>query len=183
MSIRTFPFGMRQPLRNLTDAEVQIIKKEIKRIEADESVFVIDTVKPRKTLYDEVSDKVYVGSNVFPDLENPSDMTDKLSVACVLAHEYYGHRSMRDEYLKEDEDTSMTSLDEFKASFLAYKNTPNLTDEEREMLLYQAYETAKNGNLENEIKICQEIIKQMNKKAFEEQDEENKNQEHKGLHL
>ena len=175
MSFRTFPFGMRQPLRNLTDEEVQIIKKEIKRIEADESVFVIDTVKPRKTLYDEVSDKVYVGSNVFPDLENPSDTTDKLSVACVLAHEYYGHRSMRDEYLKEDEDTSMTSLDEFKASFLAYKNTPNLTDEEREMLLYQAYETAKNGNLENEIKMCQEIIKQMNKKAFEEQDEENKN--------
>lgn len=49
MSIRTFPFGMRQPLRNLTDEEVQIIKKEIKRIEADESVFVIDTEKPRKT--------------------------------------------------------------------------------------------------------------------------------------
>ena len=168
MSIRTFPFGMRQPLRNLTDAEIQIIKKEIKRIEADESVFVIDTKKPRKTLYDEVSDKVYVGSNVFPDLENPSDMTDKLSVACVLAHEYYGHRSMRDEYLKEDENTPMTSLDEFKASFLAYKNTPNLTDEESEMLLYQAYEIAKNGSLENEIKICQEIIKQMNKKAFEE---------------
>ena len=71
MSIRTFPFGMRQPLRNLTDEEVQIIKIEIKRIEADESVFVIDTKKPRKTLYDEISDKVYVGSNVFPDLDNP----------------------------------------------------------------------------------------------------------------
>ena len=160
MSIRTFPFGMRQPLRNLTNEEVQIIKKEIKRIEADESVFVIDIEKPRKTLYDEISDKVYVGSNVFPDLENPSNMTDKLTVACVLAHEYYGHRSMRDEYLKEDEDTSMTSLDEFKASFIAYKNTPNLTDEEREMLLYQAYETAKEGDLEEEIKMCQEIIKQ-----------------------
>ena len=90
---------------------------------------------------------------------------------------------MRDEYLKEETDTTNTALDEFKASFLAYKNTPNLTDEEREMFLYQAYETAKNGNLENEIKMCQEIIKQMNKKAFEEQDEENKNQEHKGLRL
>ena len=164
MSIRTFPFGMRQPLRNLTDEEVQIIKQEIKRIEADETVFIIDTMKPRKTLYDEVSDKVYVGSNVFPDLENPSNMTDKLSVACVLAHEYYGHRSMRDEYLEENEDTSMTPLDEFKASFLAYKNAPNLTDEEREMLLYQAYETAKSGNLENEIKMCREIIRKNNEK-------------------
>ena len=36
----------------------------------------------------------------------------------------------------------------------------NLTDEERERLLYQAYETAKEGNLEKEIGMCQEIIKQ-----------------------
>ena len=170
MPIRTFPFGMRQPLRNLTSEEVQIIKKEIKRIEADESVFVIDTEKPRKTLYDELSDKVYVGSNVFPDLENPLNMTDKLTVACVLAHEYYGHRSMRDEYLKEEVDTTNSSLDEFKASFFAYKNTPNLTEDEREMLLYQAYETAKNGKLENEIKICQEIIRQNNRTIFESKD-------------
>ena len=165
---RAFSFGMRQPLRNLTDEEAQIIKKEIDRIEADASVFIIDTKKPRKTLYDEISDKVYVGSNVFPDLENPSNMTDKLSVACVLAHEYYGHRSMRSEYLNEDTDTSMTMLDEFKASFLAYKNTPNLTNEEREMLLYQAYETAKEGNLEEEIKMCKEIIKQFSENAFKD---------------
>ena len=167
-------------MRNLTDEEVQVIKREIKRIEADQSVFVIDTEKPRKTLYDEISDKVYVGSNVFPDLDNPSNMTDKLSVACVLAHEYYGHRSMRDEYLKEDEDTSMTPLDEFKASFLAYKNAPNLSVEEKEMLLYQAYETAKNGNLEKEIKMCHEIIKQLSEKTFDEIEEVDENQEHKG---
>lgn len=102
----------------------------------------------------------------------------------MLAHEYYGHRSMRDEYLKEDEDTSMTSLDEFKASFLAYKNTPNLTDEEREMLLYQAYETAKEGNLENEIKICQNVIKELKENIFENSDNNDENlNKPQGLHL
>ena len=180
---RNFAMGLRAGKRKITEDEKAFILKEIKRINADVDAFYIDEIGNQNTHYSQKTDLVVVGSNVFPDLENPSNMTDKLSVACVLAHEYYGHRSMREEYLKEETDTTNTALDEFKASFLAYKNTPNLTDEEREMLLYQAYETAKNGNLENEIEMCQEIIKQMNKKAFEEQDEENKNQEHKRLHL
>ena len=103
--------------------------------------------------------KVYVGSNVLPDNDNPDNMTDVLTVACVLAHEYYGHRSMRDKYINETEDSSMTSLDEFNVSFLAYKNAPNLTEEERMMLLEHAYEIAKDGNLTKEIEICKDIKK------------------------
>ena len=167
MKQHNFSMGLRRASRSISDEEVEFIYQEINRINANLSVFSIDKTGRAKTAYREVSDTIVVGSNVFPDLENPSNMTDKLSVACVLAHEYYGHRSLRDEYLKEETDTTNTALDEFKASFLAYKNTPNLTDEEREMLLYQAYETAKSGNLENEMKMCQEIIKQMNEKAFE----------------
>ena len=165
-----FDFSKSKAKLRVGDEEVDIIYKEIKRINADPSVFSIDRNGRAKTAYREVSDIIVVGSNVFPDLDNPINMTDKLSVACVLAHEYYGHRSMRDEYLKEEVDTTNSSLDEFKASFLAYKNTPNLTEEEREMLLYQAYETAKNGKLENEIKICQEIIRQNDRTIFESKD-------------
>lgn len=165
MEQRNFSMGLRRATKSLSDEEVEIIYKEIKRIKADPSVFSIDKTGRAKTAYREVSDRIVVGSNVFPDLENPSNMTDKLSVACVLAHEYYGHRSMREEYLKEDVDTTNTALDEFKASFLAYKNAPNLTDEEREMLLYQAYETAKSGDLEKEIKTCQDIIRRNNEKT------------------
>lgn len=170
MKEHNFSMGLRRATKSISDEEVDIIYKEIKRINADPSVFSIDRTGRAKTAYREVSDIIVVGSNVFPDLDNPTNMTDKLSVACVLAHEYYGHRSMRDEYLKEEVDTTNSSLDEFKASFIAYKNTPNLTEEEREMLLYQAYETAKNGKLENEIKICQEIIRQNNRTIFESKD-------------
>ena len=140
---RNYAMGLRRGNKFLSEEEIEFIKQEIERIKADAEVFSIDRTGRAKTAYREISDRIVVGSNVFPDLENPSNMTDKLSVACVLAHEDYGHRAMREEYLNEDEDTMNTALDEFKASFLAYKNTPNLTNEEREMLLYQAYETAK----------------------------------------
>ena len=63
-----------------------------------------------------------------------------MSVGAVLAHEYYGHRSMREEYLKEETDTTNTALDEFKASFLAYKNAPNLTDEENYEIVFTCAE-------------------------------------------
>ena len=165
---RNYAMGLRTGKRKITEEEKAFIIKEIKRINASEEVFYIDEDGNQKTHYSQKNDLVVVGSNVFPDLENPSNMTDKLSVACVLAHEYYGHRAMREEYIKENEDTTNTALDEFKASFLAYKNTPNLTNEEREMLLYQAYETAKEGNLEEEIKMCKEIIKQLNENVFKD---------------
>ena len=165
---RNYAMGLRRGNKFLSEEEIEFIKQEIERIKADPEVFSIDRTGRAKTAYREISDRIVVGSNVFPDLENPSNMTDKLSVACVLAHEYYGHRAMREEYLNEDEDTTNTAIDEFKASFLAYKNTPNLTNEEREMLLYQAYETAKEGNLEEEIKMCKELIKQFSENAFKD---------------
>ena len=55
----------------------------------------------------------------------------------------------------------MTPLDEFNASFLAYKNAPNLSEEERMMLLEHAYEIAKDGNLTKEIEICKDIKKNL----------------------
>ena len=165
---RNYAMGLRTGKRKITEEEKAFIIKEINRINASEESFYIDEDGNQNTHYSQKTDLVVVGSNVFPDLENPSNMTDKLSVACVLAHEYYGHRAMREEYLNEDEDTTNTALDEFKASFLAYKNTPNLTNEEREMLLYQAYETAKEGNLDEEIKMCKELIKQFSENVFKD---------------
>ena len=165
---RNYAMGLRRGNKFLSEEEIEFIKQEIERIKADPEVFSIDRTGHAKTAYREISDRIVVGSNVFPDLENSSNMTDKLSVACVLAHEYYGHRAMREEYLNEDEDTTNTAIDEFKASFLAYRNTPNLTNEEREMLLYQAYETAKEGNLEEEIKMCKELIKQFSENVFKD---------------
>ena len=122
----------------------------------------------RKTSYNQDLDGISIGSNVFPDLINPTNISDKLSVACVLAHEYYEHRSMREEYLKEEIDSTNSAIDEFNASFRAYKNTPNLTEDERNSLFMHAFEIAKTNMLKKEIEICNKIIE-----SFYETDEEN----------
>ena len=56
-----------------------------------------------------------------------------MSVGAVLAHEYYGHRAHRQEYLddyKKGHDFHSTPIwqDECRASIVAAKTAPNLTD-------------------------------------------------------
>lgn len=63
---------------------------------------------------------------------------DRMSSRAVLAHEYYGHyKSHPSEYDPGD------WRDEFRASYNAVVNTPNLTDEERAHLMLDAYDRAK----------------------------------------
>ena len=99
-----FSRGMRNTGSSpLTEKEIEYVKQEINRIEADESVFVFnDKVHHNGTCYCPEDDKVYITRNVFPDLKYGSDHPrDMLTVAAVLAHEYYGHRPNREEYLKD----------------------------------------------------------------------------------
>lgn len=108
----------------LTDEEIYFVKREIKRIEADESVFVFnDAEHLSKTCYNYIDDIVYVGRNVFPDTKygtlHPRDL---MSVRAVLAHEYYGHRSYRQEYLEDMRNNTHTVpewQDECRASITA----------------------------------------------------------------
>lgn len=65
-----------------------------------------------------------------------------MSAAAVLAHEYYGHRSYREEYLNDLEKGTKSILmweDECRASVTAAKITPNLTPEERRDLILDAF--------------------------------------------
>lgn len=132
----------------LTDKEIEKLKEEIKRIEADESVFVFnDEAHPENTCYNCTVDKVYVSRNVFPDTQYGSIYPrDIMSAAAVLAHEYYGHRPYRDEYLN-DLETGAESVplweDECRASITAAKITPNLTPKERQDLILDAVFRAK----------------------------------------
>lgn len=144
ISEKEMPNGMRNMSKvPLTDEEIEKLKEEIKRIGADESVFVFnDEVHSGNACYNCVVDKVYVSRNVFPDTRYGSiHPRDIMSAAAVLAHEYYGHRSYRDEYLN-DLETGAKSVplwkDECRASITAAKITPNLTPKERRDLILDA---------------------------------------------
>ena len=112
------------------------VKSEIRRIEADESVFVFNDEDHQNgsTCYNFIDDKIYVTRNVFPDTKYGSTHPrDIMSVGAVLAHEYYGHRAHRQEYLddyKKGHDFHSTPIwqDECRASIVAAKTAPNLTD-------------------------------------------------------
>ena len=87
--------GMRDMSRRpLSADEIDFVKSEIRRIEADESVFVFNDEDHQNgsTCYNFIDDKIYVTRNVFPDTKYGSTHPrDIMSVGAVLAHEYYGH--------------------------------------------------------------------------------------------
>ena len=129
--------GMRDMSRRpLSADEIDFVKSEIRRIEADESVFVFNDEDHQNgsTCYNFIDDKIYVTRNVFPDTKYGSTHPrDIMSVGAVLAHEYYGHRAHRQEYLddyKKGHDFHSTPIwqDECRTSIVAAKTAPNLTD-------------------------------------------------------
>lgn len=64
-----------------------------------------------------------------------------MSIAAVLAHEYYGHRTFRDEYLYDLRNKTITTSewkDEVRASITAAKITPNLERTEQVYLIQDA---------------------------------------------
>jgi len=125
--------------RVLTLGEIEHLKSEIAAIEADLSVFDFD--KNRYTGYFPPGDKILVAPNVFPDLnsDNPRDL---MSERAVLAHEYYGHRTHRNTSVPRG-----SWNDEFRASYIAAKNTPNLSDEDRRYLVLDALNRARESGV------------------------------------
>ncbi len=99
--------GMRNMSRTpLSEEEIAFVKSEINALGADEDVFVFNDERHilLSTCYNFYEDKVYVTRNVFPDDKYGSTHPrDLMSVRAVLAHEYYGHRTYRDEYLSDAE--------------------------------------------------------------------------------
>ena len=71
-----------------------------------------------------------------------------MSVGAVLAHEYFGHRPYRDEYLSDmeqgdDYHTTPIWQDECRASINAAKTAYNLTDKDKSNLVMDAIYRAK----------------------------------------
>ncbi len=144
--------GMRDISKTpLSDEEIALVKDEIKRIGADESVFVFNDEEHMgtSTCYNFVEDKIYVTRNVFPDNKYGSTHPrDLMSVGAVLAHEYFGHRPYRKEYLEDikygdDYHTTPVWQDECRASINAAKSARNLTEKDKCNLIMDAIYRAK----------------------------------------
>lgn len=140
----------------LTIDEIKSVISEIDRIGADRSIFVFNDEDhiEGSTCYNYFDDKVYVTRNVFPDDKYGSaHPRDIMSVGAVLAHEYYGHRAFRDEYLADatlgkDHKTTPVWQDECRASIYAAKTAKNLTDKDKADLIMDAiYRAQEYGQL------------------------------------
>ena len=141
MNVRAMANGLRRSfLTPLTEDDKNFIRQEIKAIKADPNAFeFVDYVR---TAYYSDEDKVVVSSNVFPSDDNSTNPTDMLSVRAVLAHEYYGHRRHRNTKVPAN-----AWNDEFRASYDAAKYCPNLSLEERAMLITDAMSRAKSAGV------------------------------------
>lgn len=144
--------GMRDTSKTpLSESEIEYVKSEIQRIGADLSVFVFNDEEhlSASTCYNFVEDKIYITRNVFPDEKYGSTHPrDLMSVRAVLAHEYFGHRTYRDEYLSDmehgdDYHTTPIWQDECRASINAAKTAANLTDRDKSNLVMDAIYRAK----------------------------------------
>ncbi|WP_334077939.1 contractile injection system protein, VgrG/Pvc8 family [Paenibacillus sanfengchensis] len=132
--------GLRaSPYQELTEEQIKLLKEEIKALNADESVFRFN--QGRQTAYNDKYDYINVRGDVLPDL-NSTHPRDLMSTRAVLAHEYYGHRAYNGTKLPPG-----SWNDEFRASYMAAKNAPNLTDEDRIYLLLDAIERAKEAGV------------------------------------
>ena len=120
----------------LTDAQIDSLKMDIVAINADISVFRFN--EGPCTCYIDAADTIFVKGDVLPDDVYSIHPRDMMSARAVLAHEYYGHRAYRGTPLEQQ-----AWNDEFRASYMAAKNAPGLSDQDRILLIMDAMERAK----------------------------------------
>ena len=133
---RGLAMGLRRPVSYiLTEDEISKLKEEAESIGIPVKKLLFN--QGRQTGFRDRDAMIYIRGDVLPDM-NSVAARDRMSSRAVLAHEYYGHyKSHPSEYEPGD------WRDEFRASYNAAVNTPNLTDEERASLMIDAYERAK----------------------------------------
>lgn len=134
---RDMASGMRKSAKiQLSDEDKKHLLSEIDSIQADRNVFVFRD--GFGSGYSDERDKVFVSSNIFPSNDGSTHPRDLMSERAALAHEYYGHRANRGTTLSKG-----SWNDEFRASYMAAKNCPNLSDEDKYYLILDALERAK----------------------------------------
>lgn len=139
----------------LSQDDIEYVKGEIRAIGANPDDFVFNSDFTRGTCFLASDGKVHIKGNIFPD-KSSQHPRDLLSVRAVLAHEYYGHRPFREQYLREDSDDSPDAInkimartwsDEFRASYYAAKNAPGLSKEDRFLLIRDSLSRAEEAGV------------------------------------
>jgi len=129
----------RSPFYTLTEHDILHLKDEIKAIGADSRVFLFNT--GLQTGYIDDTGFINVRGDVMPDKTSvhPRDM---MSERAVLAHEYYGHFMYSPSAFEPGD-----WRDEFRASYMAAIKSPNLSNDDRRLLMLDAYERAKESGI------------------------------------
>lgn len=140
-SERQMAGGMRKSyLIPMAEEDKEFVRKEAEQIGIKPSVIHFRDGHP--TAYSDKRDTIFVSSSVFPPEDDSKNPTDLLSVRATLAHEYYGHRANRNTTVAPG-----SWNDEFRASYMAAKNAPNLTDKDRYYLILDAIERARTAGV------------------------------------
>lgn len=139
---RQFASGLRREARALTSFEISALERDIDTIGANRSVFSFNT--GNRTGFSDKTARINVRGEVFPDLTSKS-AKDTMSTRAVLAHEYYDHYAFNpSKYHIGD------WRDEMRASYIAARNAPNLTRQERADLIIDAYDRARESGYDYE---------------------------------
>lgn len=132
--------GLRtSPMRILNADEIIAILKD-----AEEIGLPIDILKFNEGNQTGFSDRyqvIYIRGDILPDISS-MNLRDNLSQKSVLAHEYYGHYKAHPSKFRIGD-----WRDEFRASYRAAVDAPGLDDEERRMLMLDAYDRAKEAGV------------------------------------
>ena len=130
----------RSPFIKLSEEDKEHLIREILAINADPNIFIFrDNCGSG---YSDERDIIFVSSNIFPSADGSTHPRDLMSERAALAHEYYGHREHRNTTVPKG-----AWNDEFRASYSAAKNCPNLSDEDRRYLILDALERAKDAGV------------------------------------
>ncbi len=124
----------------LSDDDKNHLLNEIEAIKADKSIFIFRD--GFGSGYSDKRDKIFISSNIYPSNDGSMHPRDLMSERAALAHEYYGHRTNRGTKLNQG-----SWNDEFRASYIAAKICPNLSDEDRMYLILDSIERAKEAGV------------------------------------
>ncbi|NBD09937.1 hypothetical protein [Corallococcus silvisoli] len=128
----------------LDDAEIGRLKREVLELEADPEMFHFNAgrntgyVQPKEG--DSGPGRIHVRGDVLP-MEGAVHPRSSMSTKAVLAHEYWGHAQYPRTKLEPREWN-----DEFRASYTAAAEAPNLTFRERQDLMRDAVKRAEEAN-------------------------------------
>ena len=133
--------GLRKsPYYELTAKDIAKLKADITAIGADATKFIFN--QGQHTCYIDDADIILVCGDVLPDNIYSIHPRDMMSARAVLAHEYYGHRAYQGTPLSQG-----SWNDEFRASYMAARNAPGLTEQDRVFLIMDAMERAKTAGV------------------------------------